>query len=270
MEVIDVFFQQFNLKDFADIGVVSFLIYQGLKIVHGTRAVQMLMGLGFLVFLYWMAVSYKLYSLNWLLAHFFDSFFIIVIIIFQDQFRAALASVGTGRKKWIFRKNTEDEMPMEEIIDAAMVFSKEKIGSIMVIERTQGLANYISTGTLLQSEIHSDILYSIFQSSSSLHDGAVIFSGGKIAAAGCFLPLSKNVDIERQMGTRHRAALGLSEQTDAVILTVSEETGFINFCIDGQFRKCNSAGEIRQYLRHLLGGEKLDESLSMEIKEGTR
>lgn len=261
MEVIDVFFQQFNIKDLADIGVVSFLIYQGLKIVHGTRAVQMLMGLGFLVFLYWMAVSYKLYSLNWLLAHFFDSFFLIAIIIFQDQFRAALASVGTGRKKWFLKKNSDEEMPMEEIIDAALVFSKEKIGAIMVIERTQGLANYISTGTSLQSEVHSDILYSIFQSRSSLHDGAVIFSGGKIAAAGCFLPLSKNIEIERHMGTRHRAAMGLSEQTDAVILTVSEETGLINFCIDGQFRTCKSAGEIRQYLRHLLSGEKLEDSL---------
>ncbi|MBK25604.1 MAG: TIGR00159 family protein [Halobacteriovorax sp.] len=268
MEVIDVFFQQFNMKDFADIGVVSFLIYQGLKIVHGTRAVQMLMGLGLLVFLYWMAVSYKLYSLNWLLAHFFDSFFLIAIIIFQDQFRAALASVGTGRKKWIFRKNSDEEMPMEEIIDAAMVFSKERIGAIMVIERTQGLANYISTGTQLQSEIHSDILYSIFQSRSSLHDGAVIFSGGKIAAAGCFLPLSKDIEIQKHMGTRHRAAMGLSEHTDAVILTVSEETGQINFCIDGQFKPCESAGEIRQYLRHLLGGEKLDESLLKKAEGG--
>lgn len=265
MEVIEVFFQQFNLKDMADVGVVSFLIYQGLKIVHGTRAVQMLMGLGLLVFLYWAAVSYKLYSLNWLLSHFFDSFFLIAIIIFQDQFRAALASVGTGRKKWIFRKGQEEELPLEEIIDAVLVFSKERVGAIMVIERTQGLANYIETGTSLNSEIHSDILYSIFQSRSSLHDGAVIFSGGKIAAAGCFLPLSKNVEIERHMGTRHRAALGLSEQTDAVILTVSEETGHINFCIDSQFKKVDSAGEIRQYFRHLLGGEKLDDSVGTEV-----
>lgn len=195
MEVIDVFLEQFNLKDFADIAVVSFLIYQGLKIVHGTRAVQMLMGLAFLVFLYWTAVSYRLYSLNWLLAHFFDSFFLIAIIIFQDQFRAALASVGTGRKKWFFKKNHTDELPMEEIIDAALIFSRERIGAIMVIERAQGLANYIATGTSFDSAIHSDILYSIFQTKSSLHDGAVIFSGGKIAAAGCFLPLSKNIEV---------------------------------------------------------------------------
>lgn len=268
MEVIDVFFQQFNLKDLADIGTVSFLIYQGLKIVHGTRAVQMLMGLGLLVFLYWMAVSYKLYSLNWLLSHFFDSFFLIAIIIFQDQFRAALASVGTGRKKWIFKKQNEEDLPVEEIIDATLVFSKEKIGAIMVIERSQGLANYISTGTSLQSEIHSDILYSIFQSRSSLHDGAVIFTGGKIAAAGCFLPLSKNIEINRHMGTRHRAALGLSEQTDAVILTVSEETGDINICLDGQFHTCESAGVIRQFLRHLLEGERIDETLLVQSGEG--
>ncbi len=262
MEVIDVFFQQFNLKDLADIGIVSFLIYQGLKIVHGTRAVQMLMGLGLLVFLYWTAVSYKLYSLNWLLAHFFDSFFLIAIVIFQDQFRAALASVGTGRKKWFLKKNGDEDLPLEEIINAALVFSREKIGALMVIERTQGLANYISTGTILQSEIHSDLLYSIFQSRSSLHDGAVIFSGGKIAAAGCFLPLSKSSEIARDMGTRHRAALGLAEQADAVIITISEESGKISLCLDNKFHICHSAGELRQYLRHLLIGEKLGESLS--------
>jgi diadenylate cyclase len=226
------------------------------------------MGLAFLVFLYWTAVSYKLYSLNWLLSHFFDSFFLIAIIIFQDEFRAALASVGTGRKKWFTKKNNEDELPVEEIIDAALVFSKEKIGAIMVIERTQGLANYISTGTTLRSDIHSDILYSIFQSRSSLHDGAVIFSNGKIAAAGCFLPLSKNIEIDRHMGTRHRAALGLSEQTDAVILTVSEETGDINLCLEGQFHICSSAGIIRHFLRHLLEGEKLDDSLVAQFGAG--
>lgn len=267
MEVISVFLEQFNMKDFADISVVSFLIYQGLKIVHGTRAVQMLMGLGFLFFLYWIAVSYKLYSLNWLLSHFFDSFFLIAIIIFQDQFRAALASVGTGSRSWTFKKKNNDELAIEEIIDAALVFSKEKVGAIMVIERSHGLANYISTGTTLNSEIHTDLLYSIFQGRSSLHDGAVIFSGGKIAAAGCFLPLSKNIEIHRHMGTRHRAAMGLSEQTDAIIITVSEETGAINFCIDSQFYKCKNAGAIRQYLRHLLGGEKLDESLFAQTGE---
>src|SRR5690606_15514594 len=135
---------------------------------------QMIVGLGVLFVLFWIGITFKLYSLNWVLAHFFDSFFIIVVVLFQDQFRNALASVGTKKKFFnVFTKHNHD-IEIDEIVEACGALSREKIGALIVIERSHGLLNYINTGTRLDSRIHSDIIYSIFESSSSLHDGAII------------------------------------------------------------------------------------------------
>ena len=250
-----------NFKDLIDIFIVAIIIYQLLLIVRGTKAVQMIMGLIVLFLLFWMGITFKLYSLNWVLAHFFDSFFIIVIVLFQDQFRSALASVGTKRDILSFFSKQEYEFEIDEIVEVCGAMSREKIGALIVIERTNGLLNYVNTGTKLDSKIHSDLIYSIFESSSSLHDGAMIIQAGRIASAGCFLPLSKNFDIERHLGTRHRAALGLSEVTDALVITVSEETGKINLCIEGVFYLCKNEKELGQYLRHIWSNEELDQAL---------
>lgn len=260
---------QITWKDVVDILIVTFLLYQGLLIIYGTRAVQMLTGLGILVALFWMGHSFKLYSLNWLLDHFFDSFFIIAIIIFQDQFRNALANFGTGQKFFGAFKNEEEHGEINEIVEACQALSREKIGAILVVERSQGLANYLATGSILMSRIHTDLLYALFQSSSPLHDGAVIISKGKIAGAGCFLPLTRNAQIDRHLGTRHRAALGITEDTDAVAITVSEETGKMNISVNGTFYRCENSKILRQYLRHLIAREKLDVSLApIKFSEG--
>lgn len=261
MDLVSTLWQQIGLKDFIDILIVSILIYQVLLIVHGTRAVQILFGLGFTVVLFWISVSFKLYSLNWILQHFFDSFFIIAIILFQDQIRSALANVG-GRNFFGFNSVESKEIEIEEVVETCGVLSKEKVGALIVFERTNGLSNYILTGTKMNSEIHSDLLYSIFQSRSPLHDGAVILRRGKIAAAGCFLPLSKNIEIDRHLGTRHRAALGLTELTDSVVVTVSEETGKINIAFAGDFYPCQNEKHLRQYLKHLWTHAKLEGALS--------
>ncbi|MEC7277989.1 MAG: diadenylate cyclase CdaA [Bdellovibrionota bacterium] len=258
-------FSQLTLKDGLDIIIVAFLIYQGLLIVYGTRAVQMLTGVGILVGLFWVGHSFKLYSLNWLLDHFFDSFFIIAIILFQDQFRNALATFGTGQRFFGFLKDTDDHEDINEIVEACQSLSREKIGALIVVERTHGLANFLATGSRLDSKVHSDLLYALFQSSSPLHDGAVIITKGRVAGAGCFLPLSRNVEIDRHLGTRHRAALGISEDTDAVGITVSEETGRMNISVGGSFYPCENVKVLRQYLKHLVAREKLDETL-MPIK----
>jgi diadenylate cyclase len=255
------FFSHLNFKDLIDIFIVTILIYQLLLIVRGTKAAQMIVGLGVLFCLFWLGITFKLYSLNWVLAHFFDSFFIIVVVLFQDQFRSALASVGTRRNIISFFAKDEYDFEIDEVVDACGALSKEKIGALIVLERTHGLLNFVNTGTRLDSRIHSDIIYSIFESSSSLHDGAIIIQNGKLSAAGCFLPLSKNFDIERHLGTRHRAALGLSEVTDALVVTVSEETGRINLCVEGIFYLCKTEKELSQYLRHIWGNEVLDNSL---------
>lgn len=250
MEVILLLWQQITWKDFVDIAIVALLIYQGILIIHGTRSVQILLGVGLLMILFWVALSYRLYSLSWVLQHFFDSFFIIAIILFQDQIKAALASVGS--RNFLGLSSSEaSEIELEEVVEVAGALSREGVGALMVLERTNGLSNYIESGTKMGSEIHSDILYALFQSSSPLHDGAVIIRKGKIEAAGCFLPLSKNIEIDRHLGTRHRAALGLSEVTDAVVVTVSEETGAITLACQGELYPCEGERHLRQYLKQL-------------------
>lgn len=261
MNFLSQMFFNINFKDLVDIFIVAVIIYQMLLIVRGTKAVQMIMGLIVLFALFWIGITFKLYSLNWVLAHFFDSFFIIVVILFQDQLRNALATVGTKRNLLSFFSKQEYEFEIDEIVEVCGAMSREKIGALIVIERTNGLLNYANTGTRLDSRIHSDLIYSIFESSSSLHDGAMIIQAGKISSAGCFLPLSKNFDLERHLGTRHRAALGLSEVTDAIVITVSEETGKINLCMEGVFYFCRTEKELGQYLRHIWSNEELDQTL---------
>jgi diadenylate cyclase len=265
---LDLILAQLSIKDLVDMTVVAFLIYQALLIVHGTRAVQMIVGLGILIVLFWLGISFKLYSLNWILSHFFDSFFIIAIILFQDQFRAALASFGTRRNPFQLFNRESTTIEIEEIVEACGAMSGEKIGAIIVVERDNGLLNYSRTGSNLNSMIHSDIIYAIFQSRSPLHDGAIIISGDRIVAAGCFLPLSKSVEIERHMGTRHRAAIGLTEDCDALVIVLSEETGIINICIAGVLYSCETPHVLRQYLKHILADDSLDPSLvQIKVKE---
>jgi diadenylate cyclase len=267
MREIIAFFSTVRAKDVVDILIVAVIIYQFLIAVRGTRAVQMLLGILGLAVLYWVSVSYELFSLHWILRNFFSSILIIFLIVFQDQIRSALVSFGGTR---IFRRNSlkDVEADIEEIVEVAGVMGREKIGALIVFERTTGLANYIRTGTTLNCRIHSDIIYAIFQSSSPLHDGAVIVSTSVLKAAGCFLPLSKNVEIDRHLGTRHRAALGISEQSDALVLIVSEETGQINLVLNGMFYPMKDASNLRRQMKKLLveNVKSLSKNLA-EVKE---
>lgn len=258
------FWSQLTLKSLLDILVVAFLIYQGLLIVHGTRAVQMLFGLGILVGLFWAGHSFQLYSLNWILDHFFDSFFIIAIILFQDQFRNALAEFGTGRSFTFLFGNSNKNVEIDEIVEAVRLLGRRRVGALIVIERSQGLGSYKSTGTIVDSRIHSDLIFAIFQSSGPLHDGALMIQGSTLVSAGCFLPLSRNLDLDRHMGTRHRAALGVSENTDAIAIVVSEETGKISLAVEAKLYRLEKAHELRKYLGLLMANEKLDRELSYE------
>ena len=248
-------FQNFALSDLVDILVVSVLLYRFLLIIKGTRAVQMLIGLGALVILFGLSLSYRLYSLNWILSHFFESFFVILVVLFQDHIRQVLANVGKA-KFWGGKKSSQMGIIIDEVVEATKVLAQEKTGAIMVFEKANGLLNYAVTGTFLEANIHSDIIYSLFQESSPLHDGAIIFSGEKIQAAGCFLPLSKNVDIDRHYGTRHRAAIGITQLTDAVVVTVSEETGKIHVCFEGQLKEMKEVTELEDVLLKLLTFDK--------------
>jgi diadenylate cyclase len=248
---INILVGNFRPKDLLDILVVSFIMYRFLVIVQGTRANQMLIGIATLSGLWWISRANEFFSLSWILQNFFDYLFIILIVLFQDQIRSALASITSTR--FIGRSGrSKFDLQIEEVVAACSALSRERTGALIVFEKNQGLLNYSSTGTRLDCRIHSDIIYSIFQSKSPLHDGAIMIFNGTIQAAGCFLPLSKNVEIDRHYGTRHRAALGITEISDAVVVIVSEETGKINVCAGGIFYPMESGDELRRNLRRFL------------------
>ena len=253
MDILKIFWHQVSWKDAADILLVTFIVYQALLIVYGTQAVQILLGMLLLMVLYVLGHSYELHALRWILNNFFESLFIITVIIFQSEIRSALASFGRRQNYFspFWKKQTTDP-DLNEIVEACTLMSKERIGALIVLSKESGLADYINTGTLVESSIHSDIIYAIFQPASPLHDGAAILSKGKLAAAGCLLPLSQKDTLARSRGTRHRAAVGITETTDAIAITVSEERGEISICFKGSLYSCRSASELRQQLKYFL------------------
>ncbi len=251
MQQLGLLLANFRLIDLLDMVAVSMIIYRFLIIVQGTRAYQMLFGIFALAILWWFSQLYELYSLSWILQNFFDYLFIILIVLFQDQIKSALVSISSA--KFLGRNGrTKFDQQIEEVVAACTALSRERTGALIVFEKNHGLLNYSSSGTRLDSRVHSDIIYSIFQTKSPLHDGAIIIYNGVIQAAGCFLPLSKNVEIDRHYGTRHRAALGVTEITDAVVVTVSEESGRINICYNGVFHYMDNEELLRKYLRKFL------------------
>ncbi len=251
MQQLGIILTNFRLIDLIDMIAVSLIMYRFLMIIQGTRAYQMLFGIVALAMLWWVSQAYELYSLSWILQNFFDYLFIILIVLFQDQIRSALVSISSTKLLGTPGRSKFDQQ-IEEVVAACSALSRERTGALIVFEKNHGLLNYSSSGTRLDSRIHSDIIYSIFQTKSPLHDGAIIIYNGVIQAAGCFLPLSKNVEIDRHYGTRHRAALGITEISDAVVVTVSEETGRINICYDGVFHYMESEEHLRKYLRKFL------------------
>jgi len=251
LQQLGILLANFRLLDLLDIAVVGLIVYRFLLIIQGTRAYQMLFGIMALAMLWWFSEFYELYSLSWVLQNFFDYLFIILIVLFQDQIRSALVSISSTR--FIGRNGrSKFDQQIEEVVAACSALSRERTGALIVFEKNHGLLNYSSSGTRLDSRIHSDIIYSIFQTNSPLHDGAIIIYNGVIQAAGCFLPLSKNVEIDRHYGTRHRAALGITEISDSVVVTVSEETGRINICYNGVFHLMENEEVLRKYLRKFL------------------
>ena len=240
-----------RITDLIDITIVTFIIYRILLLIRGTRAMQMATGLMILGIVFFAASTQGLYITLWILSHFFDYMILIVIVLFQDDLRRALTLVG---KNPFFASASEEanyEM-ITEISRAATRMAKERIGGLIVIERETGLKNFIDTGSELESKVKSELIYSIFVPSSPLHDGAVIITDGRIAAAGCFLPLSKDPNIDKRYGTRHRAALGLTEDTDAIVVVISEEAGEVHLVKNGKITMNLNEQEIRQSLATLL------------------
>jgi len=217
-----------------DILIVAYLLYTLYLIIAETRAIPALKGLFLILLTTVVANLFKLGTLGWLLERFLGVAAIALIVLFQPELRRVLMKMG--QEKWLRLDLGQEGGFFAEIVNAVEMLSERRMGALIVFERSVGLKNFIESGTAMDSEVNYELLMTIFCKQTPLHDGAVIIEHSRIAAAGCFLPLSDRRDIRRTLGTRHRAALGLSEETDAVILVVSEETGVISLAVDGKIR----------------------------------
>lgn len=238
--------------DVVDIAIVSVLIYEFLKLIRGTRAVQMAVGTLLLVVLFYVSQIAPLQTVNWLIRNLFVYIVFAAIVVFQADIRRALAHFGRAPFFRYFTKSETGDETIEEIVVAASMLAAHRIGAIVAIEREIGLRNYVESGIPLDAALTYDLLVAIFQPGSPLHDGAVIVQEGRIAAAACFLPLTVNPRLSRDLGSRHRAAIGLTEECDAVAVVVSEETGQISLALDGQIERNLDADRLRARLESLL------------------
>jgi diadenylate cyclase len=241
-------------RDVLDIALVSFLIYELLLLIRGTRAVQMAFSGGFLIGLFFLSEWLQLETVNWLIRNLAAYVVVAIIVLFQADIRRALAHFGRAPFFRYFERATSTDETLEELVTAATTLSARRIGAIMVVERQIGLRNYIEGGIPLDATVTYDLMATIFQPGSPLHDGAAIVQGDRVAAAACFLPLSVNPRVSRELGTHHRAALGLTEENDAVAIVVSEETGIVSVAIAGDLERGLTADALRLRLRALLGG----------------
>jgi diadenylate cyclase len=238
--------------DLLDIAIVSFLIYEFLLLIRGTRAVQMGVGTLLIVGLFYVSRLAPLQTVNWLIRNMLLYVAFAAIVIFQSDIRRARAHFGQAPFfRYFYRQEAADET-IEEIVVAATMLASQKVGAIVALEREIGLRNYIESGIPLDATLTYDLLVTIFHPGSALHDGAVIIQDDRVAAAACFLPLTVNPRVSRELGTRHRAAIGLTEEGDAIAVIVSEETGLISLAIDGRIERGLGADDLRTRLRTLV------------------
>lgn len=233
--------------DILDIAIMSLILYRLLLIIKGTKAIQMLVGLGVLLLASIASRQLELSTIDWLVQSFWAQIVIAILVLFQPEIRKALAHMGEAQ--FLSSLTTAEELKShEEIVRAAVSLANKKIGSLIVIERETSLKDFIEVGTPLDAKVSRELLLSIFHPASPIHDGAVIIKGNRIAAAGCFLPITLSSEVSRAFGTRHRAGIGLTEETDAVAVIVSEETGQISLALSGKLESKLDMGTLRDML----------------------
>jgi diadenylate cyclase len=243
---------RFGWRDAVDILIVSVVVYEILKLIRGTRAVQMALGAGLIAVLFYLSRLSHLETVNWLIRNMVGYVVFAAIVLFQSDIRRALAHFGrTPFFGYSPRGQGVDDV-IEEIGVAASVLVSHRTGGLVVVERAIGLRNYIENGIPVDATLTYDLLVTIFQPTAPLHDGAVIVQGDRVAAAACFLPLSVNPRVSKDLGTRHRAAIGVTEETDAVVVVVSEETGVVSLALDGTIERGLTLEQLRARLRTLL------------------
>jgi len=241
--------------DVIDITIVSVVVYEVLKLIRGTHAVQMALGIATLVGLFYLSRGLQLETLNWLIRNVVGYVVFAAIVLMQGDIRRALIHLGRAPVFRAFRRfdrSVTDADTVEEIVVAASTLAAKKTGALIVIERSIGLRNYIESGIPLDARMTYDLLISIFQTSAPLHDGAVIVSSDRVAAAACFLPLTVNPRLSRELGSRHRAAIGVTEENDAIAVVVSEETGVISLVMNGSIERSLEPEQLRERLAGLV------------------
>jgi uncharacterized protein (TIGR00159 family) len=252
--------RDFTLLDAVDILIVAFLVYQLLQFVRGTHAVQIAFGGGALVLLYWVSQLLDLQAVNWLLRTFLPYAIFGAIVVFQAEIRKMLAHIGKTPLFEAFSSQKTEEV-IDEIVLAATTLASKRIGAIIVLERDMGLRSYVETGIAMDAELTYDLLINVFTPDTPLHDGAVIVQGDRVAAAACFLPLTVNPELSRALGSRHRAAIGVTEDTDALAIVVSEETGTISLVSAGKIRRGFDSAALKLELMKAL---ELDQKSAVE------
>lgn len=248
------FFAQLRWRDAIDIALIAIVVYWISLLIRGTRAVQMLIGLVVFFFAYLISQSFELYTLNWVLDNFLSSILLVIVVLFQNDIRRALTEVGRGSLFGVKGQTAYGPM-LEELTKAAMRLASKRVGALIVLEREVGLSDYIDAGTNLDAAVSKELIESIFLPSAPMHDGALIIRKGRIAAAGCILPLTTNPNVSKALGTRHRAAIGLTEETDAVVVVVSEEEGTTSLVRKGHITRDLDAGALRVALQQLFTHE---------------
>ncbi len=234
-------------QDVLDILIVTVIIYRVLLIIKGTKAAQMLIGIGVLFVALLFSKYLGLYTIDWIIQSLWAQIVLALIILFQPEIRKTLAQMGEARFLPSFT-SAEELRSLEEIVKGSIALANRKIGALIVIEKETDLKDFIEMGTQLDAKVTRELLMSIFHPTSPIHDGAVIIRGNRVIAAGCFLPLTLSTDITKAFGTRHRAGFGLTEETDAVVIIVSEETGSITTAMNSNIEKNVDMGSLRDFL----------------------
>jgi diadenylate cyclase len=232
--------------DMLDITLMSIILYRLLLIVKGTKAAQMMIGLAILLLASLASRYLELFTIDWLVQSFWAQIVIAMIVLFQPEIRRALAHIGEAQ--FLNFASAEELKSLEEIVRAAVSLANRKIGALIVIERDTSLKDFVEIGTSLDARVSKELLLSIFHPTSPIHDGAVIIKGNRVAAAGCFLPITLSSELSKSLGTRHRAGIGLTEETDALAIIVSEETGLISVGLGGKIEEKMDMGTLRDML----------------------
>jgi diadenylate cyclase len=245
---------QLRWQDGIDIGIITYLVYRLLQIVRGSRAMQMIVGLTMVLVAYVISRALGLFTLNWILDNFLGSIILVIIVIFQSDIRRALTQVGTAPLFGAAERMVQRRQDIaDQVTQAVMALAGKRVGALIVFEREVGLNEYMEIGTRLDARVSRELIESVFLPHSPIHDGALVIQRRRVTAVRCLLPLSANPNLNRSWGMRHRAAIGVTEETDAVAIVVSEQQGTVALVVGGNITENMDGARLRSALRNLVG-----------------